>query len=291
MGRAVRRFWPFHSLDYKAAEEYLNRQAEEGLILEKISPWGLIAAFTRDESGQRIRFSIDGCHGSKEEIRAYIDFAADGGWQHVTTLPGILIFASKPGETPPPMQTDWQEEYRQIRKGLWKHDLPVGIACLICLVCLLRTFNGSAFLGGGLGWEDLTFTAGLFFIWMITLLLLFLRAIWFYMRSEGAIRRGKPMQPPGEGAVRFWGGVHIAMVLLFFTTLLLQFANIAQNLLQEGSVLDYAILGVLILIAAAALLFKPRSEQDMRRLKQVLTGLCAVMAVLWLAKCTGVGGL
>lgn len=288
MGKTIRRLWMFHNLDYKAAEEYLNRQAEKGLVLQKIGPWGLIAAFTRDESGKKVSYSIDGCHGSREEIRKYIDFAADGGWYHVAAVPGMLIFASKPGERPTPMQTDWREEYRQIRKGLWKYDLPVGIVCLACLWLMFKAFS---LLGIYPSWDDVSFKEVVFLVWMVTLLLLFLRSVWFYIRSEAAIRRGKPMKQPGEGVVRFWGGIHIAMVLLFFTTLLIQFGSTAQDLLKEGSVLDYTILAVLILIAVAALLFKPKREQDVRRHKSVLTGLCVVIAVLLLAKCTGVGGL
>ncbi len=288
MGKTIRRLWMFHSLDYKAAEAYLNRQAEKGLVLQKISPWGLIAAFTRDESGKKISYSVDGCHGSKEEIRRYIDFAADGGWQKAAEMPGMLIFASKPGERPTPMQTDWREEYRQIRKGLWKYDLPLGI---VCLACLWLMFKALAFMGTQLSWDDLGFTATVFFVWLVTLLLLFLRSVWFYIRSETAIRRGKPMKQPGEGVVRFWGIIHIAMVLVFFTTLLIQFGSTVQDMLQDGSALDYAILAFLILIAGVALLSKPKSEQDVQRLKRALTGLCVVIAVLLLAKCTGIGGL
>ena len=53
MGSEVRRLWMFRGLDYKAAENYLNRQAERGLLLKKIGPQGIIAAFDRDESGKR----------------------------------------------------------------------------------------------------------------------------------------------------------------------------------------------------------------------------------------------
>ena len=48
MGSEVRRLWMFRGLDYKAAENYLNRQAERGLLLKKIGPQGIIAAFDRD---------------------------------------------------------------------------------------------------------------------------------------------------------------------------------------------------------------------------------------------------
>ncbi len=99
------------------------------------------------------------------------------------------------------------------------------------------------------------------------------------------------MKQPGEGVVRFWGIIHIAMVLLFFTTLLIQFGSTVQDMLQDGSALDYAILAFLILIAGVALLSKPKSEQDVQRLKRALTGLCVVIAVLLLAKCAGPGGL
>lgn len=283
MGSEVRRLWMFRGLDYKAAENYLNRQAERGLLLKKIGPQGIIAAFDRDESGKKVRYCIDGCHGSKEEIEDYIAFAADGGWHHVATRPGMLIFASKPGEMPPPMQTDWQEEYRQIRRGLWKQDIPYGI---ICLIGLWLFFKLSSALGDDLIWDDLTPLACLYLLWMAAGMLLLLRALWFYIRSEAAIKRGRPLKAAGKATVRFWGGVHIAVVLFLVIAIYVNFGSAILGQMREGSVLSYVLAALMIVFAVFALLCRPKDEKHFPRYKSALIGFWALIVALLFVQCT-----
>lgn len=75
----------------------------------------------------------------KADYRAaeeYLQLAQDGGWEIAAADYGFAFFVSCEGEEPAPMQTDWQNGYRQIRKSFWRQDIPMGIILLLALALI-----------------------------------------------------------------------------------------------------------------------------------------------------------
>lgn len=250
MGEEVVRLWAFSRLDCRAAEQYLEKQAAKGYILKNIAQPYLLWATFEKTAPKKIRYCIDSLNGDKAERQAYIEFAADGGWHAVCILSGQIVFASEEGENPPPMQTDWQEEYRQIRKSLWKPDIPMGIFVII-LFWLMYKLMGFLDIDVTVG-EIMT--AGHFMgfglaVFAISCMAVFLRAVLFYIRSEIAIRKGVPLKPAKSETGRFWAIMHIfyGIALLWISIACIFHAISGQLELRDG--FSYLIIGVLVVMA------------------------------------------
>lgn len=198
--KTTKRLWPFLLADNKLAEKYLEKQAEKGLILQSIFPWGLWATY-RCEAPQKRKYCIDGFKGNLDEHGRYLRMANDAGWSYVTDLPGYIFFVSKEGEQPTPTQTDWREEYLQIRKGLWSMDMPMGIVASVLLILLGAFLHWIGF-EEGLPLEWKTIHSEIIFIFF---LMGFARAIWFYIKSEVALRRNEPMALSSAKSAMIWG--------------------------------------------------------------------------------------
>lgn len=209
MGNRVKRLWPFMKADYRAAEEYLQQMAEKGLMLKSLDPlWmGLFPIATYEKvRPQKRKYCIDGFSGDEEKAEEYLQLAKDAGWEITAADYGFAFFVSHEGEEPAPMQTDWQNGYRQIRKSFWRQDIPMGIILLLALA-LLNTIENFQL------WDLLmmkeSVSAGVFFIIFILFSLVpLVRAVNFYIRSEKAIRRDTPMQPRTMKTARLLGLTH-----------------------------------------------------------------------------------
>ena len=197
--KTTKRLWPFVLADNKLAEEYLEKQASKGLILDSINIYGLWATYRKEEPQKR-RYCVDGFKGKKEEQGRYIRMAKDAGWHYVTELPGHIFFSAEPDTNPIPTQTDWREEYLQIRKGLWSQDIPIGIFLIILLLLLGWLWNAWNVGPLPIDWEVLYSFAIFGFI-----LIGFVKAIWFYLKSAIALRRAIPMRKGSMKCAMAWG--------------------------------------------------------------------------------------
>lgn len=56
MGREVKKLWAFSRLDYKAAEQYLQKQAAKGYILKEINQFSLLWATYEKTEPKEIRY-------------------------------------------------------------------------------------------------------------------------------------------------------------------------------------------------------------------------------------------
>lgn len=196
----VKRIWPFVLADNKLAEEYLKQQAAKGLLLEGIGNYGFFATY-RCVEPQKREFCIDGFKGKKEEIERYVRLAKDAGWDYVTEQPGHIFFVNQEGTNPVPMQTDWREEYLQIRKGLWSQDLPLGIFLGVMIGLIITLFGGIGYEEGlPMDWRSLYGYAIFIFIFIG-----FIKALWFYVKSEIALRRDEPMKLGRMKQAKLWG--------------------------------------------------------------------------------------
>lgn len=133
-------FFPFTPLDYKAAQDYLDRKAAQGWVLKRLF-LGYLAQF---EPAQGRRHFVDVCsYASFGANYDYIQLCSDAGWELIppTDLHYMVIFRSKLDVDPQPIQSDpnfeWKEFFRKqvlqrlIFAGLyfllfWLPDLVTG---------------------------------------------------------------------------------------------------------------------------------------------------------------------
>jgi len=196
--KTTRRLWPFVLADNKLAEEYLEQQAANGFILNGFSAWGFMASY-RIEEPQKRAFCIDGFKGNRDEQGRYIRMAKDAGWNYAAELPGHIFFISEEGQTPIPTQTDWREEYMQIRKSLWSLEMPVGII-LIAFFILMAALDPTGFL------LTILKSPQVLCIYIFGTIG-FVKAVLFYVKSTLAVRRDVPMTKGNWKAAMFWGYV------------------------------------------------------------------------------------
>ena len=283
MGKEVVRLWAFSRLDCRAAEQYLEKQAAKGYILKSIAQPYLLWGTFEKTAPKKIRYCIDSLNGDKAERQAYIEFASDGGWHEVCTLPGQVIFASAEGENPPPMQTDWQEEYRQIRKSLWRSDIPMGIfvIALFLLTYKLMDFLDIKVTAGEIMTAGYSRSLALVFL-AILCMAVFLRAVLFYIQSEIAIRRGVPLKPAKSETGRFWSIMHIfyGIALLWFSTACVFHAISGQ--LELGDGFSYLIIGVFVVMT---LLIFAKERIGAVRSQKIMVGLGIICIVLAVVQC------
>lgn len=200
--KLVDRFWPFMKADYKAAEKYLEAQSRKGLHIKHIDNYGIVATYEKGIP-KNVKYCIDYLNlDDADEAENYQTMLEDAGWTYVGDLDKYLIFASKDGETPVPINTDWREEYRLMRKGLWRYEVPMGIIALALLVGLLVipdiTFDTIEQICIGI----ILWCAGGF--GLIGLIYSFL----FYWNSGRALKNDEPMKARGEKEARVWGIFH-----------------------------------------------------------------------------------
>lgn len=281
----VTKIWLFGSLDYKAAEAYLEKQASEGYMLKAVrTPWAFSARYAVCEPRQ-VKYCIDGFRGSAEEKKEYIDFAEDGGWFKAAELPGQIIFVSRPGEKPTPMQSDWKEEYRSIRAGLWKEDLPGGIICLLFIDLLrrLKLYKGLNVIFSG---QDFLSTVILLLagVMLAAILGIFVRAVWFYLRSEIALRTERPIAASSERSGRFWRGVHISLQLSLAVIFCTNFLN---SIIGESTRGDFLSILIAVILVVILLLFMFPAKRILRntKMKKAIVGIGITGIILLLVQC------
>lgn len=241
--KTTKRLWPFVLADNRLAEAYLQEQAAKGLILDHFGLWGFMASYRIEEPQQRF-YCIDGFKGDKDEQGRYIRMAKDGGWEYVTELPGHIFFISEEGENPVPTQTDWREEYLQIRKSLWSFEMPVGIMLLAFFVLLI--------------WIDPTgfITTMLSSPRVICIYIFgsigFIKAALFYLKSEIALRRDIPIGKSNWKQALFWGYTRAIAGLATFSLMILNGIVTATQSAQGG---DWLTDASLLMMAAGTALY------------------------------------
>lgn len=168
-------FFPYQALHYKAAQSYLDKKSAQGLELQKIY-LGCIARFeTVKEPRHFVDLDLEQEHYADpaRPWKDYFQLCADGGWQYIRTLRGMLIFRAMPGKNPAPIQTDESIEFdrfwQKYRPKLWRSIYPAALLALafFCIAYYTESYFSTAAL--------LTSNAGLYCLLYFGLtLLLFL---------------------------------------------------------------------------------------------------------------------
>lgn len=223
--KTKRMLWPFVLADNRLAEVYLQQQAAKGLILDHFGLWGFVASYRIEEPQHRL-FCVDGFKGNKEEQGRYLRMAKDAGWKYVAELPGHIFFISEEGENPVPTQTDWREEYLQIRKSLWSTEMPVGIVLIVFLV-LLIALDPTGFL-------PLILKTPQALCAYIFGTIGFVKAVSFYVKSSLALRRDKPLSKGNWKNAMFLGYTRAVTGIATFVLMIVNGTIKAVNLPGEG---------------------------------------------------------
>ncbi len=291
MRRFVRRIWLFGSLDYSAAERYLERMAAKGYILKEIEQnFGLFAFFEKLQP-QRLRYSIDGFKGNREEKDAYIQFAKDLEWDTAAETPGQIVFVSDARRDLPPIQTDWRVEYQQIRKGLWKKDLSLGLTALIFIWLMIKIGWFSDFdLSMEAVGEDWISSGRLISASVLlgSMVLLFLRAIRFWICSEIALRLDRPMKTVHGRWGNVWRFISTAEGLSILLMVILNIVWVIREEFRIDGILSVIIACYMVLLLAAvlgALTWEGRKVLKEKKGKKALTAFWIIGMVLMIVQC------
>jgi len=129
-------FFPFDAMDYKAAQAYLDKKADDGWVLDKL----YLKRFARFVPAEGRYHSVDldltQIMDDGPDID-YIQLCEDAGWELVTNIRSMLIFRSKLGQHPVPLQTDTELEAEQFWKKHVRKNWLITLVTLLILVPLI----------------------------------------------------------------------------------------------------------------------------------------------------------
>ena len=139
-------FFPFDAMDYKAAQAWLDKKAAQGWVLDRM----FLRTFARfvPAGGRYHCVDLELPRVFDDQPDAdYVRFCEDAGWELAAAPRGMLIFRSRSGYSPAPLQTDaGMEAERFWKKHVRKNVITVLVlfAILIPLLAVLFTLSGSA---------------------------------------------------------------------------------------------------------------------------------------------------
>lgn len=214
----------FSMLDYKAMEEYFEKMAAQGWLLEKIS--AVTAKFRKTEP-QNLTFTVDifpyiSIFDSPNHRNAsdYRELCEQSGWHFVTSANKFQIFYAKADENPIPIQTDSVVEEKILRKSV------LGTEFFLFLICLPAIMFG---LGALFPFDysrlftNTSIVATVYYpILLIPILIYTGYYILWFSKAKRNIKRGLPLPRTSLKAARVRG-----LFLLCVATLLISLMLIA----------------------------------------------------------------
>lgn len=139
--------FPYETIDYKAAQAWLEKRGAAGLRLNGIY-LRTLARFRREDAP--VHYFVDVDCGEGED---YLRLCADAGWEPVADVRGMTVFVSRPGERPVPIQTDPAMEGRRFLRRYLLKNVLLTLGLLLAVAALAA---GLALLGpGGTNWTEL----------------------------------------------------------------------------------------------------------------------------------------
>lgn len=290
MAKTVRRLWPFSWADGEAAAEYLAKQAEKGLILKGLinhlgkTNLGIIAVYEKTQPQKRTYWVDIFTIKTEEDIYAYQQEVSDKGWSFVAGVPGMGIYVSEEGENPEPLESDWREQYRCIRRSLRSSDIPFGLGTVLLLLVFLKVEADSgvgAFLKGLLSVEMIPF-------WFLALfgISCLVRSIGFYIRSERAMKENRPIEPRSMESAFLWGSIHqwlcILPVLMLFAAVI--YFAVGRKVFGGETLTILSVL-CFICIVAVSMMMRKKGKGACPVLEKVQAVLLVVLLILLAVNC------
>lgn len=138
--------FPFRPLDYTAAETWLNEQAQAGWALAALGAWQT-ARFRRAAQPRQyavvLRHVPSAAGARREAFDAYKAFLESCGWTYIASQTYLHVFATRPGETLPPLDTDPATEATQIRKQYVRRVLLGWLLLALYALLLFLMLRGT----------------------------------------------------------------------------------------------------------------------------------------------------
>lgn len=128
-------FFGFLTIDYRAAQAYLDKMASEGWALARV--WlGMAARFRRTDRTD-LHYDVDIAQPVAEDTPEYRALCREAGWERLYTVRYMNIYRSLPGAETRPIRPENGETFRRYRSNAVRW----AITCAAVMVLL------SAFLG------------------------------------------------------------------------------------------------------------------------------------------------
>lgn len=214
----------FSLLDYKAMEEYFEKMASQGWMLEKIGAW---TVKFRKTDPQNLIFTVDLFpyltafdSPNNTGLKDYHDLCEQSGWHFVTSANKFQIFYANADENPTPIQTDSSVEEKIVRKSVFGIEFLVF---LICLPALLFSFGGIFPFDYSKLFTNISILSTVYFPILILPIAIYTGYFfWWFWQAKRNIRQGLSLPRTSLRAAR-WRG----MFLLGVGGLLISFMIIA----------------------------------------------------------------
>lgn len=143
MKHTKRQLIPFSLYDLTGMERHLEKMAQKGWLLDKMSALGW--RYRRIEP-QKLHFTVSYCHRASaydpeptEEVQTFYDFCAHTGWRLAAEFGSMQVFYNDQ-EDPTPIDTDPAMEIQMVGREM-KRALPFEI-----LLLLIGFFMGGSWL-------------------------------------------------------------------------------------------------------------------------------------------------
>lgn len=251
-------------IDHRAAQAWLNRMAEDGWELVHIY-FGLFARFRRTERTD-LSYFLDWADPKYLETSDYLQLCSDAGWEPVQTVDDLNLYASRPGTSPAPIQTDSELEYRRFRqKALRRMALGGVIAFVVTPLILLPLL----LLPSSANVSPQEIAAGLLSSSLTSSLILFCLPFWLagglaylallagrLLRWRQAVKDGRQLPVPTSRTAGAWG----KLKLLGEFSLSLMLLLLLPDALLNGAISLSNVIGLLIGCAISISLYRDNSR-------------------------------
>ncbi len=204
-GTQIKRLWfPFFTLDYPAAEGWLNEQAQAGYRLSKIDPLLRRTTWTPDDHPPQYAIALwrtdadsimaPWIHMEFDEFQA---FCAEAGWEYVADIGYFRIFAADAKQEHAPFSTDPAADHDMLRTRYFRHmALCLSAALLGGLLWLMLFFGGfgpvnTILLAQYMGVASMLLIppALLIIAWYLC------RLLWIFMKTKRGVKTGARLSP------------------------------------------------------------------------------------------------
>lgn len=239
MNKYAIRFWPFTTLDYKAAEKYLEEKAQKGLILVGLDINSFPIAIYKKEQPTNVKYCIDGFKHSKYtdkgvyEYNSYLDMAKTSGWNHVCEINYMQYFVSDSNAKPVPLQTALETEFEAMKKPYRTFELPFTLIMLFALIFMNNITNGEIVEMALQGISMISFML----MGCAVLLIGLFRYLFFILRGSKAIGRRGENLTKNRFIIKVWGYFYNAVLLFMFgsITILAPYEIIFRDYVKSGN--------------------------------------------------------
>ena len=277
--KTKRVFWGFFSLDYKAMGEYLEEMAEKGWMVEKV---GRYTAKFRAIEPKKIKFYVDVFKEGgpltpekTESSEEYRRLCQESGWTFITSLDYLQFFYAAGDSEPVPIQTDEEIEQKIVEHTLLKSELR-GILIFSIMAVFILVRNIPVKYTNLLSFTGVTSTFLFPILCIFTAIPAVYSIIWM-IKARRNIRSGlsitKPTLKSARRRIRAFYGSSWIVLLIFVLSFIIDSSYkpeimayvllcpaigaifglsirylVKNNKISEDSVLNYIVIGIIIII-------------------------------------------